>query len=279
MNNKNKYIRIKIALFYSAFLLTILFVINACVTDPRQEVVTLSNLVLSEEFDIEGAPDAAVWDYDIGIGNADTGPGWGNNELQNYTDDPENAFIENSNLVIRAKKDDGKYTSARLTTKDKKEFKFGRIDVRAKLPQGQGIWPAIWMLGENIDDVSWPACGEIDIMELVGHTPKTVHGTAHWGLRGEPSTYKTGSTSRENNFSESFHVFSIVWEFNEITWYLDETKFHSFSSDQTQGKPYPFNNEFFFIMNVAVGGNWPGNPDDTTVFPQEMIVDYIRVFQ
>ncbi|WP_235299501.1 glycoside hydrolase family 16 protein [Portibacter marinus] len=205
--------------------------------------------------------------------------GWGNNELQNYTNDQENAFVENSNLTIRAKDLGGKYTSARLTTQDKKEFKFGRIDVRAKLPKGQGIWPAIWMLGENIDEVSWPACGEIDIMELVGHQPKTVHGTAHWGLRGEASTYKTSSKSIADNFADAYHVFSIVWEFNQITWYLDEEKFHSIDASQTQGKPYPFNNEFFFILNIAVGGNWPGSPDETTEFPQEMNIDYIRVFQ
>ncbi len=206
--------------------------------------------------------------------------GWGNNELQNYTDDISNSFLADSKLTIRAMRNkEGKYTSARITTQGKKEFKFGRIDVRARLPKGQGIWPAIWMLGDNINSVPWPACGEIDIMELVGHLPKVTYGTAHWGLQGEGSTYLTGAYNIQEDFQEKFHVFSIVWEYDEIVWYVDETQFHRITPNNMNGKPYPFNNEFFFIFNVAIGGNWPGNPDQTTVFPQEMEIDYVRVFQ
>jgi len=231
------------------------------------------DLVMEDEFDGTQL-DESIYNYEYGAS------GWGNNELQDYGDLPENIFLDNSKMTIRATKGgDGKFRSARITTQNKKEFKFGRIDVRAKLPKGQGIWPAIWMLGKNIDEVSWPACGEIDIMELVGHEPKVSHGTAHWGLKGEPSTFVGSSYAIEEDFQERFHVFSIVWEFNEIIWYVDETQFHKIDISQMRGKPYPFNNEFFFIFNVAVGGNWPGNPDETTVFPQEMVVDYVRVFQ
>lgn len=206
--------------------------------------------------------------------------GWGNNELQNYTDDERNVYINDSKLVITALEEQGgKFTSGRITTQNKKQFKFGRIDVRAKLPKGQGIWPAIWMLGENISTVSWPACGEIDIMELVGHQPDITHGTAHWGNQGEASTYLTQSIQIDEDFSENFHVFSIVWENDEIVWYVDETQFHRITPSNMNGKPYPFNKEFFFIFNVAVGGNWPGYPDETTVFPQSMEIDYVRVFQ
>jgi len=206
--------------------------------------------------------------------------GWGNNELEYYTDQSENAFIEDDKLVIRATRlgTEG-FRSARIQTKDKVEFKFGRIDVRAKLPEGRGIWPAIWMLGANINEVGWPASGEIDIMELVGHQPNVTHGTAHWGNPGDPSTFEGSSISLDEKFSEQFHVFSLVWEQNSIQWYMDETLFHTITPTNTQGATYRFNNPFFMVFNVAVGGNWPGNPDASTVFPQQMEIDYIRIFQ
>jgi beta-glucanase (GH16 family) len=220
--------------------------------------------------------DETSWNYELGDGCPNL-CGWGNNELQVYTDLPKNVKLEESNLIITAiEEGNDEFFSARITTKDKVEFAYGRIDVRAKMPKGQGIWPAIWMLGANIDQVSWPACGEIDIMELVGHEPEKVHGTVHYENNG----YQTTSGSKtllEGDFSDEFHVYTLTWEQNTMSWYVDNELYKTFI--KPANSIYPFNNEFFFILNIAVGGNWPGNPDATTLFPQEMTVDYIRVFR
>jgi beta-glucanase (GH16 family) len=235
-------------------------------------------LAWEEEFD--NGIDESAFNFEIGDGCPNV-CGWGNNELQKYTSDTENAKIENGKLIITATRTGtSNYESARITTKGKKEFRFGRIDIRAKLPFGQGLWPALWMLGANIDQVGWPACGEIDILEHIGNKPKTVYGTAHWGPQNRGfSTYLTGEHTLNKDVSEEFHVFSIVWELNEIVWYVDEIKYHTIRPADMKGEEYRFNQAFFFILNVAVGGNWPGNPDATTTFPQTMEVDYIRVFQ
>jgi hypothetical protein len=232
-------------------------------------------LVWSDEFEESGI-NMDNWTFELGDGCPNV-CGWGNNELQHYTDTEDNARIVEGKLIITAiKGGEENYTSARMITKDKQEFEFGRIDIRAKLPEGQGIWPAIWMLGENIDAVGWPKCGEIDIMELVGHTPKASHGTAHFNNGGHQ--YIGSSYVIANKFSEEFHVFSIFWDKDVIKWYVDYNKFFEVTTEDAGGN-YPFNNPFFFIMNIAVGGNWPGDPDETTVFPQEMHIDYVRVFQ
>lgn len=233
-------------------------------------------LAWSDEFN-ESSLNAKDWSYELGNGCNVSLCGWGNNELEVYTDKAENLSLENGKLVITALKvAGGGYTSARIKTENKQEPKYGRIDVRAKLPKGQGIWPAIWMLGENIDVVSWPTCGEIDIMELVGHQPATVHGTAHYQNDG----YRNSSSSKSlasGDFSDQYHVFTLVWDANSITWYVDNIQFKQFLNTGIAG--WPFNKPFYFVLNVAVGGNWPGPPDETTVFPQQMMVDYIRVFQ
>jgi len=209
--------------------------------------------------------------------------GWGNQELQNYTSSPQNSYIKDGMLCIEAK-DEGNntYTSARIVTKDKFEFVFGRVDIRAKVPGTQGIWPALWMLGENISDIGWPACGEIDIMELVGHEQSTIHGTAHYGAQGQGYSIFKGNHSTLDggqHYDDEFHVFSIVWESNSIKWYRDDILFHSLIPSDIGNEVWRFNQEFFFIFNVAVGGQWPGYPDATTVFPAKMEIDYIRVFQ
>lgn len=223
-------------------------------------------LVWSDEFS-GNQLNANFWKYEKGAG------GWGNNELEEYTDSPENVFIENGRLNIRALKDaNGKYTSGRIITSGKKEFTYGRIDIRAKMPVGKGIWPALWMLGSNISSVGWPACGEIDIMEYLGHESTKVYGTAHYDENGHKSKGDSYILS-SGNFNEKFHVFTLMWQDFTMVWYVDYHKYFEFNSY------YPFNNPFFFIMNVAVGGNWPGNPDNTTTFPQTMVVDYVRVFQ
>jgi beta-glucanase (GH16 family) len=213
------------------------------------------------------------WAYELGNGCSVGVCGWGNNELESYTSDPANIRVANGTVTITALNNSGSYTSARIKTQEKVKVQYGRIDVRAKLPTGQGIWPAIWMLGANITSVNWPACGEIDIMELVGHQPQQVHGTVHYNNDGYKSS--TGSTSlASGDFSDQFHVFSIVWEKNKITWYVDNQSFKTFETTVNT-----FNNSFFFLLNVAVGGNWPGPPNANTMFPQEMVVDYVRVFQ
>ena len=223
------------------------------------------------------------WGYDIG------GSGWGNNELQYHTN--RNAYLKEGLLVIRAQQEAyrGKnYTSSRLKTQGKQNFKYGRIDVRARLPEGAGIWPALWMLGKNITDVGWPKSGEIDIMEMVGgNSPqdkhpdgdRTAHGTMHWnnnGLNGSYSPVNTGGNRKlSTSLSEKFHVFSIQWDVNGIGWYIDDVQYSYKTINSTQ----PFREEFFFIMNIAVGGDWPGSPNSSTVFPQRMVIDYVRVFQ
>lgn len=232
------------------------------------------SLTWSDEFN-GPALDKNSWNYETGAN------GWGNNELENYTNSIKNAFITNgSYLVIEARHDaPNSYTSARLQTMGKREFTHGRMDIRAKLPKGKGIWPAIWMLGSDIATTPWPASGEIDIMELLGHEPNKVYGTMHWGIARQGSTHIGGNyTLPREDFSEKFHVFSIVWDSTKIEWYVDDQKYFTGNKSQVNGN-YPFDKPFFFILNLAVGGNWPGNPDNTTVFPQRMIIDYIRVFQ
>jgi beta-glucanase (GH16 family) len=161
----------------------------------------------------------------------------------------------------------------------KKEFKYGRVDIRAALPKGQGIWPALWMLGSNFSDVGWPMCGEIDIMELVGGDGKDniVHGTTHWDNNGSYANYGGSYRLPTGIFNDEFHVFTIIWDESKIAWLVDDKQYHSI--DISPAALSEFRQEFFFIFNVAVGGNWPGSPDGTTEFPQRMIVDYVRVFQ
>ena len=221
--------------------------------------------------------DNTSWNYETG------GGGWGNNELENYTSSSKNTFMAKGGyLVLEARSETvgtNNYTSARLQTLGKREFKYGRMDIRAKLPKGKGIWPAIWMLGSNISTTPWPACGEIDIMEYLGHETNKVYGTMHWGNVGGGSAHKGGDyTLSGEDFSQKFHVFSIVWDADKIEWYVDDQKYFTGNKTDVNGN-YPFDKTFFFILNVAVGGDWPGSPDPNTVFPQRMIVDYVRVYQ
>lgn len=233
------------------------------------------NLAWSDEFD-GTVLNPAFWTFEGG------GGGWGNNELQHYRED--NTSMVNGNLIITAKKQSfgsSDYTSSRIVTKGKKTFKFGRIDIRAALPGGQGLWPALWMLGSNIDAVSWPSCGEIDIMELTGNLPNRVVSTVHFGANTSQHQYVSQSKYLVGNanFQDEFHVFSINWEADKIEFLVDNELFHTITPASLNGAAYPFNKPFFFVFNVAVGGNFPGNPDNSTQWPQSMIVDYVRVFQ
>jgi hypothetical protein len=219
------------------------------------------------------------WGYDIGDGCPNL-CGWGNNELQYYRS--ENAWVADDVLTIEARQEDfmsRNYTSARLISKGKKSFRYGRIDIRALLPRGQGMWPALWMLGNDINTVGWPACGEIDIMEMIGgnNRENTCHGTIHWDNGQGHASYGTSFTLTSKTFAEAYHVFSIIWDEYSIKWYVDDQPYTQVNI--TEPTMSEFHQEFWFIMNIAVGGNWPGNPDGTTQFPQQMKVDYIRVFQ
>jgi beta-glucanase (GH16 family) len=227
-------------------------------------------LIWSDEFDGPNL-NMSWWTYELGAG------GWGNAELQTYTNSSNNSYINSGKLNIVAVNNYGNYTSARLITKGKKEFTYGRIDIRAKLPYGQGIWPALWMLGGNINQVSWPACGEIDIMENLGQNTKKVYGTAHYDNGGHQSSGGNFSLNTTEGFNDMFHVFTIVWQEGSITWYVDYKKYWEATSPTIKFDSFKLPQ--FFIFNIAVGGNWPGPPNATTVFPQTMSVDYVRVFQ
>ena len=218
----------------------------------------------------------ANWSFEIGTGNN----GWGNNELQYYRQ--ENTSLANGYLTIEARREsygNRQYTSSRIVTLNKFSFKYGRVDIRARLPKGKGLWPALWMLGSNFSSVGWPACGEIDIMELVGGptTDNTVHSTVHWDNNGTKADYGESYSLNQGIFNDKFHVFSMIWDSSQIKCYVDDQFFYAI--DTSPAALSEFQNNFFFIFNVAVGGNWPGSPDGTTVFPQQMVVDYVRVFQ
>jgi beta-glucanase (GH16 family) len=249
---------------------------NAGYTTP----LTYAGYTLAWNDEFSGTTlDGSVWNQEVGNGSG----GWGNNELEYYTSSTKNTFVSNGNLIIEARKEPisgFNYSSGRMTTQGKKSFTFGRIDIRAKLPVSKGLWPALWMLGSNITSTPWPACGEIDIMELVGTFPARTHGTMHWKPVVGTNTNIGGMYNLSSgNFSQQFHVFSIIWSQDQIKWLLDDQLFFTGTKADVGAANYPFNAPEFFIFNVAVGGNWPGSPDAGTEFPQRMFVDYVRVFQ
>lgn len=235
------------------------------------------DLVWADEFTQPNGspPDSAKWVHETG------GGGWGNNELQYYTNRTENARIEDGKLVIEARAENfggRSYTSARLITKNKASWTYGRMEARIRIPRGKGIWPAFWMLGNNIDGAGWPQCGEIDIMENIGSVPSTLHGTVHGpgysGGGGIGGTYVLPGAQ----LADDFHVYAIEWDANRIRWFIDGQPYFSITPGQLPG-PWVFNSPQFLLLNVAVGGNWPGSPDASTVFPQRMTVDYVRVYR
>lgn len=241
-------------------------------------------LVWSDEFNgaAGSAVDQSKWRFDIG------GSGWGNNELQYYTNSTRNAAMDGAgNLTITARRENPsnyqchygtcQYTSARLLTAATFTRAYGRFEARMKIPRGQGLWPAFWMLGNDIGSVGWPASGEIDIMENIGREPSTVHGTIHGpgysGAGGIGAGYSISGA-----FADAFHTFSVDWSPNLIIWYVDGVEYQRRTPASLGGNRWVFDHPFFMIMNVAVGGSWPGNPDGSTVFPQTMTVDYVRVY-
>lgn len=230
------------------------------------------NLVWSDEFNGTSL-NRANWTPEIGTGSG----GWGNNELQYYTDRAQNVQVSGGNLVITAQKESYggmNYTSARIKTQDLKSFTYGKVEARIKLPSGQGLWPAFWMLGNNISSVGWPKSGEIDIMERVNHN-SYVNGTVHWDAGGHA---EYGRVSGNLDFSQ-FHVYSIEWDSKYIRWFVDGQQFNEFYIENGTGNTEEFQRPFFILLNLAVGGNWPGSPNNSTPFPSQMLVDYVRVYQ
>jgi beta-glucanase (GH16 family) len=226
------------------------------------------------EDDFEGETlDQENWIAETGAG------GWGNNEWQHYTDRPENHRLEDGFLVIEARKEEYKgsdYTSARLKTQSLQAWTYGRMEARMKLPTGQGVWSAFWMLGEDFPTSGWPDCGEIDIMENIGE-PRTVYGTVHGpGYSGGGGI--GDSFTADVSLSEDFHTYAIEWEPGEIRWYLDDSLFNTITDTQVPGE-WVYDHPFFLLLNLAIGGNWPGYPDETTQFPQQFVIDYVRVYR
>lgn len=245
--------------------------------DPAK---TNYKLVWSDEFDYNGLPDANKWSYDVD-GNAS---GWGNNEAQYYTKERiQNAEVKGGYLSITAIKEDyqgKKYTSARLITKSKGDWLYGRLEIKAKLPEGRGMWPAIWMLSTDWVYGKWPASGEIDIMENVGYNPFWIVASAH-----TKSYNHVDGTQKNNKISVSdcytnFHVYALEWEASEYRVFVDDQLYFTFKNEGTGYKAWPFNKRFHLLLNVAVGGNWGGQKGvDDSIFPQSMVVDYVRVYQ
>jgi beta-glucanase (GH16 family) len=240
-------------------------------------------LVWSDEFDKPGKPDDTRWAYDLADGCPNS-CGWGNNELQYYTDDQKNVRVENGFLIIEAikeKKGTKDYTSTRIISKTKGDWLYGRIEVRAKLPKGRGTWPAIWMLSTEWKYGGWPESGEIDIMEHVGYDPGVVHGTLHSGkynhLKG---TQQEGKVTVADAM-DSFHVYAVDWTKDRVDFFVDDKKYHTVlrnPADDFNG--WPFDQKFHLIMNLAVGGNWGGAKGvDESIWPRQMVVDYVRVYQ
>ncbi|MHA7842705.1 MAG: glycoside hydrolase family 16 protein [Winogradskyella sp.] len=272
LNNKLKSI-----LICTVFSVGCMILVSNCNPDETQNVTNFNTISMQDEFDVDGAPNPAMWTYDIGTGNN----GWGNNELQYYTDRPENVVVEDGMLKITAIQEDFEgsgYTSARLLTQGLFEQKYGRFEARMKLPYGKGMWPAFWLLGANIDEISWPFCGEIDVMENGGSKPTIVSGAVHG-----PGYSAGNAIVKEYEFTDSrvdseFHIYGIEWGPNYINYYVDDVLYNQITPEDVTGD-WVFNNgPFFMIINLAVGGVFDGNPNENTVFPQTMYVDYVRVY-
>lgn len=254
------------------FFLFLLFIQLSAVAQQSQW-----KLVWADEFSYKGLPDSFKWNYNTG------GHGWGNNELQYYTKaNLNNARVEKGNLVIEARKEtvgSNNYTSARLSTKGKGDWKNGRIEVRAKIPKGIGTWPAIWMLASTTP-LRWPDDGEIDIMEHVGHNPGFIHFSIHTKKFNHIIGTQKTDTLFMPNAIKSFHVYAMQWDEQTMQWFVDGKQVFGITNDGSGKDAWPFNQPFFLILNIAVGGNWGGQKGvDETIFPQRMLIDYVRVYQ
>ena len=268
------------------FCFAVMVVTSVCVPAQTTSVAPAGwTLTWSDEFNGPdgSAVDSSKWVMETG------GGGWGNQELEYYTSRPQNAYLQNGNVVIKVLEEkytgaDGitrNYTSARLKTQGKVAQKYGRFEARIKIPRGQGIWPAFWMLGDNIDTVQWPACGEIDIMENIGKEPSIVHGTIHGpGYSGDKGIGSPYALPGDQRFADDFHVYAVEWEPEVIRFYVDDHLYATRTpAELPTGTKWAYDHPFFLLLNVAVGGPWPGSPDATSTFPQKMLVDYVRVYR
>ncbi len=252
-----------------------LLLLAGCSNEQRK----FTKLVWADEFDYTGLPDSTRWSYDTG------GHGWGNNELQYYTEkDIRNAFVENGKLHIRAIKEEGdsikKYTSARVISKNKGDWKYGRIEVKAKLPTGRGVWPAIWMLPTDWEYGGWPESGEIDIMENVGFNADTIFASVHTKTYNHAIGTNKTSGIKLTGTSENFHVYALEWTEEVIKVFVDDKMFYEFANEKVTSNEWPFDKRFHLLLNIAVGGNWGGKMGvDETIFPQQLEIDYVRVYQ
>jgi beta-glucanase (GH16 family) len=235
--------------------------------------ITQRKLVWEENFNGTSLNEAN-WNYEIGNGCPDV-CGWGNNERQIYT--TKNHSVKNGFLIIEAKKQDSLYTSTRITTFGKREFQYGRIEARAKLPIGKGIWPAFWMLGSSIKTLGWPKAGEIDIMEYVGKNPQTLYTTLH--TEDSHGNSINAKVTKIPNIEEGFHLFAIDWTKESISFYVDDLLVYTFNPALKNENTWPYDHPFYIIINMAIGGNFGGPEVDDTIFPQQYIVDYVKVYQ
>ncbi|MFY0672046.1 MAG: family 16 glycosylhydrolase [Bacteroidia bacterium] len=234
-------------------------------------------LVWADEFDYDGAPDSKKWGYDIG------GDGWGNEEIQYYTNNRKNSFVKDGYLTIRAIKENvggRNYSSARLVSREKGDWKYGRFEIRAKLPSGKGTWPAIWMLPTDWEYGGWPESGEIDIMEHVGYDLNVIHGTVHTEDYNHQKNTQKGGSKTVSGATENFHIYAIDWQENRIDFLIDGEKYFTFYKESDSYKEWPFDKRFHLLLNIAIGGTWGGLEGvDDNIFPTEMLIDYVRVYQ
>ncbi len=252
-----------------SMLICLILGLGSCIDDNELEERTWQ-LVWQDEFDVDGTIDGTKWTYDLGAG------GWGNNELQSYTNDTGNVEVTNGNLMITAKKDP--FTSARIKTQGLFSQAYGRFEARIKMPWGPGIWPAFWLLGENIDTVGWPQCGEIDVMEYRGQEPNIIHGSVHGPGYSAGEAITKGYGFENSRYDLDFHVFAIEWGADYVDYYVDETLYQRITPDDVTGE-WVYDHPFFIILNVAVGGDYVGFPTDDTPFPQTMFIDWVRVYK
>jgi beta-glucanase (GH16 family) len=278
----NLIIKQKIKLYNKFFIIAIIPLLFSCSTDETQTVTTFNNLVWEDDFEkssvTDSLPDETKWGYNIGTGNN----GWGNNELQYYTDSVRNVKLKDGMLEITAVKESytgSAYTSGRISTKNLYESKYGRYEARIKLPWGQGIWPAFWLLGDNSSGAGWPSIGEIDIMEYRGQEPTIVHGSVHGpGYSGGEAITKRYNLPNDR-FDTGFHIFGIEWGPKYINFYVDDVLYNQITPADVTGDWVFDSNEFYIVLNLAVGGSFAGNPNSETVFPQKMYVDYVKAYQ
>jgi beta-glucanase (GH16 family) len=265
----------------NSLILCCIFILAACApalpptpTSTPIPVPAGWKLVWNDEFD-GSAINKSNWTYDLG------GGGWGNGEAEYYTARPENARIENGNLVIEARQEkyEGSYyTSARLKSQGLQSYKYGRIEARLKVPSGAGMWPAFWMLGSDFNGKNWPDCGEIDVMEYIGKEPDLIMGTLH-GPGYSGATGRTKWNRQKFNIADDFHTYAVEWETDQISWFFDGEKYFTVTRADLNSLKWAFDQPFFIILNLAVGGQLPGPVGLKTVFPAQLLVDYVRVYE